>query len=63
MAPTRTTTASEPQSTTEGDGELSAELARVDKKVRVFVKERPVLALLSAIAAGYLIARLIRRRG
>ena len=32
---------------------MSAELARVDRELRAFVKERPVLALLSAVAAGY----------
>jgi hypothetical protein len=42
---------------------MGTELARVDTQVRAFVKERPVLALLGAVAAGYLFGRLVRRRG
>ena len=40
-----------------------AELERVDRELRAFVKERPVLALLSAIAAGYIVGRGMRRVG
>lgn len=39
----------------------SDELERIDHDLRAFVKERPVLALLSAIAAGYMIGRVMRR--
>jgi len=46
---------------TEGMGEMKDELARFDKEVRAFVQERPVLALLSAVAAGYLVGRMMRR--
>jgi len=31
--------------------------------VLAFVKERPVMALLGVIAAGYVIGRMLRRRG
>lgn len=41
--------------------EVSSELERVDRELRAFVKERPVLALLSAVAAGYVLGRLFRR--
>jgi len=40
---------------------MSAELGEIDEQLRAFVKERPVLALLSAVAAGYLVGRLMRR--
>ena len=63
MAPTSTATARGPRRAAEGDGEIRAELTEVDQKVRAFVKERPVLALLGAIAAGYLIGRVLGRRG
>jgi hypothetical protein len=45
----------------DGADTISAELAQVDEQLRAFVKERPVLALLSAVAAGYLVGRLLRR--
>jgi hypothetical protein len=41
---------------------MAAELGQVDEQLRALVKERPVLALLSAVAAGYLVGRLLRRR-
>ena len=63
MATTSIAAATEAQPAAESDGEMSAKLARVDTEVRAFVKERPVLALLGAIAAGYLIGRVLRRRG
>ena len=42
--------------------ELRSEFERVDRELRAIVQERPVVALLSAVAAGYLIGRLLRRR-
>lgn len=42
--------------------ELRSEFERVDRELRAMVQERPVVALLSAIAAGYLMGRLLRRR-
>ena len=42
--------------------ELRSEFDRVDRELRAMVQERPVVALLSAVAAGYLIGRLLRRR-
>jgi hypothetical protein len=41
---------------------MGAELARVDEEVRAFVKERPILALLGAVAAGYVLGRMLRGR-
>ena len=43
--------------------DVTTELTQVDEQMRAFVKERPVLALLSAVAAGYLVGRIVRRRG
>ncbi len=43
--------------------DVTTELTQVDEQLRAFVKERPVLALLSAVAAGYLVGRVMRRRG
>jgi ElaB/YqjD/DUF883 family membrane-anchored ribosome-binding protein len=34
----------------------------LDKKVRTFVKERPGLCLLGAVAAGFVIGRIVSRR-
>ena len=42
--------------------DLRSEFERFDREFRAMVKERPVVALLSAIAGGYLIGRLFRRR-
>jgi hypothetical protein len=42
--------------------DLRSELERYDRELRAVVKERPVVALLSAVAAGYLLGRLFRRR-
>lgn len=42
--------------------ELRSEFERVDRELRAMVQERPVVALLSAVAAGYLLGRLLRRR-
>jgi len=63
MATARIAEAGEPGPASEIENEPSDTLARVDKEVRAFVKERPVLALLGAITAGYLIGRVLRRRG
>jgi len=45
----------------DASGTISAEIGELDEQLRAFVKERPVLALLSAVAAGYLVGRLMRR--
>ena len=62
-----TTTTSNLASSTQrqvGDmaNDLRSELERYDRELRAVVKERPVVALLSAVAAGYLLGRLFRRR-
>lgn len=41
--------------------DVTAQLERVDTELRAFVKERPVMALLGAVAAGYMIGRILRR--
>jgi hypothetical protein len=63
MATTKTASigASVSRQASEVGAEVSSELGRVDRELRAFVKERPVLALLSAIAAGYMLGRVIRR--
>lgn len=60
MATTRTATVTGGSKAT-SERDASTELARIDRDLRAFVKERPVLALLSAISAGYLAGRLLRR--
>ena len=62
-----TTTTSNLASNAEGQitdmtNDLRSELERYDRELRAAVKERPVVALLSALAAGYLLGRLFRRR-
>jgi len=37
------------------------ELERIDRHVRSFVTERPVLAVLMALTAGYVVGRIISR--
>lgn len=37
-------------------------LVDLDKKVRVFVKENPGLCILGAVAAGFVIGRIVARR-
>lgn len=37
-------------------------LTDLDKKVRTFVKENPGLCLLGAVAAGFMIGRIVARR-
>ena len=60
MATTKSGTATAREGA-DGVDAMSAEFAQVDEQLRAFVKERPVLALLSAVAAGYLVGRLLRR--
>jgi len=60
-ATTKSMTASASDTAAEVGNDLRADLTRVDEELRVFVKERPILALLSAVAAGYLVGRLLRR--
>ena len=43
--------------------EVRSELEQLDARLRVFVKERPIMALLSAVAAGYVVGRVLRRHG
>jgi hypothetical protein len=38
------------------------EFESIDRQLRAFAEERPMLALLSAAAAGFVLARLLARR-
>jgi len=38
-----------------------AEIKRADRELRSFVAERPVLAVLMALTAGYVVGRIISR--
>jgi len=49
------------QTAEELGNEMSAQFERVDTELRAFVKERPIMALLGAVAAGYVFGRLLRR--
>ena len=62
MATTKTATMGGAQAPTITEN-LGPELERIDREVRAFVKERPILALLGAITTGYLVGRILRRRG
>jgi hypothetical protein len=62
MATTRSATAAGAHGVADDGGDMGAELARVDEEVRAFVKERPILALLGAVAAGYVLGRMLRGR-
>ena len=53
------TTKTDAPVTTEALGEM---LADVDTQVRALVRERPLMAVLGAVAAGFLIGRLLRSR-
>jgi hypothetical protein len=55
--------AGETRPTAESGGETSAQLEHIDAEVRAFVKERPILALVGVVVAGYVIGRLLRGRG
>ena len=41
--------------------EMRSEIQDLDQRLKVFVKDRPILALLSAVAAGYVVGRILRR--
>ncbi len=61
MATTKSASASGARMLSESTGDMRAELERIDEELRGFVKERPILALLSAVAAGYVLGRILRR--
>ncbi len=42
--------------------ELRETLAHADVTVRTFVRDHPVMSVAGAVAAGYLVGRLFRRR-
>lgn len=60
MATTKMATA-DARSGAEDENEMRAQIERLDGQLRDFVKERPILALLGAVAAGYLVGRVMRR--
>lgn len=60
MATTKSATASG-GSIAEAAEEMRGELANLDTRLRAFVEERPLMALLSAVAAGYVVGRILRR--
>lgn len=41
--------------------DMRSEMQDLDRRLKVFVQDRPILALLSAVAAGYLVGRVLRR--
>ena len=41
--------------------ELGADFASVDRRLRLAVRERPVVALITALAAGFMLGRIIGR--
>jgi hypothetical protein len=63
MATMKTAATSGASEAAETAREVGSEFEQLDQRVRGFVKERPILALLSAIAAGYVVGRVLRRHG
>lgn len=61
MATTKSATASGGSSLADTADEMRSEIQDLDQRLKVFVKDRPILALLSAVAAGYLVGRILRR--
>ena len=61
MATTKMATATDTAAGNEDTREMRAQIERLDGELRDFVKERPILALLGAVAAGYVIGRVMRR--
>jgi hypothetical protein len=62
MATTKTATSGGTHSPATTESGMSPELERMDRELRAFVKERPILALLGAMTTGYLVGRILRRR-
>lgn len=60
MATTKSATASGGSLADTAD-EMRSEIQDLDQRLKVFVKDRPILALLSAVAAGYVVGRTLRR--
>jgi hypothetical protein len=44
-----------------GVDKARAEIDQIDEQVRAFVRERPVMAVLSAVGIGYVVARIFSR--
>ena len=63
MATTKSATASGTGTMAETASEMRSEFEQLDERLKVFVKERPIMALLSAVAAGYVVGRVLRRHG
>jgi len=51
-----------PEGITEGVNHVRSEIQRLDRELRALVKERPFLALVGAVATGYLAGRVLARR-
>jgi hypothetical protein len=60
MATSKMATAADSMSV-DDTNEMRAQIERLDGQLRDFVKERPILALLGAVAAGYVFGRVMRR--
>jgi hypothetical protein len=62
MATSKMATAADARSGAEDiNNEMRAQIERLDGELRDFVKERPIMALLGAVAAGYVVGRVMRR--
>jgi hypothetical protein len=61
MATSTMATAADSRSGANDNNEMRAQIERLDGELRDFVKERPILALLGAVAAGYVVGRVMRR--
>jgi hypothetical protein len=61
MATSKMATATDARSGADDNSEMRAQIERLDGELRELVKERPILALLGAVAAGYIVGRVMRR--
>jgi hypothetical protein len=63
MATTKSATASGSGTMADTVNDMRGEFEQIDERLKTFVKERPIMALLSAVAAGYIVGRVLRRHG
>jgi hypothetical protein len=60
IAEIRPTPLREPQAASDG-ADIGSGLMDLEEQARTFIRKRPVVAVLSAVGVGYLVARLVSR--
>ena len=61
MATTKSATATGTGTMADTVNDMRGEFEQIDERLKTFVQERPIMALLSAVAAGYVVGRVLRR--